>query len=85
MLPFQVQSSREPEYVQFERQHAVYAVQPAHRHAKELSHPQRHRVHVLGCDPCSGMKCTAWVTMLRNHTWFTGGLQIKDDISIILQ
>ena len=21
------------------------------------------------------MKCTAWVTMLRNHTWFTGGLQ----------
>lgn len=22
------------------------------------------------------MKCTAWVTMLRNHTWFTGGLQI---------
>ena len=20
------------------------------------------------------MKCTAWVTMLRNHTWFTGGL-----------
>ncbi len=21
------------------------------------------------------MKCTAWVTMLRNHTWFTGGLR----------
>ena len=24
------------------------------------------------------MKCTAWVTMLRNHTWFTGGLLLID-------
>lgn len=24
------------------------------------------------------MKCTAWVTMLRNHTWFTGGLRRID-------
>jgi len=23
------------------------------------------------------MKCTAWVTMLRNHTWFTGGLHLS--------
>ena len=25
------------------------------------------------------MKCTAWVTMLRNHTWFTGGLRSKNE------
>ena len=25
------------------------------------------------------MKCTAWVTMLRNHTWFTGGLRSNMD------
>ena len=30
------------------------------------------------------MKCTAWVTMLRNHTWFTGGLR-KNSIRIIKQ
>ena len=26
------------------------------------------------------MKCTAWVTMLRNHTWFTGGLHFINDV-----
>lgn len=25
------------------------------------------------------MKCTAWVTMLRNHTWFTGGLHLFEN------
>ncbi len=28
------------------------------------------------------MKCTAWVTMLRNHTWFTGGLRLELDYDL---
>lgn len=31
------------------------------------------------------MKCAAWVTMLRNHTWFTGGLQKNGVHKMIFQ